>query len=128
MIPADRTNKQPLQFRCNNQECGKDGQPFEFTSTRDRCPKCKAEGYPYIQLLVLIHYLIPDDKGKISGYRGRRYRMACDPTRDYLATKTNEEAATSELAATTCPGCLKEANRLKGLVKPSGEKLTANCI
>ncbi len=38
---------------------------------------------------------------------GLRYQLACCESRPYLATLTNEEAATDQLIATNCPGCLK---------------------
>lgn len=121
----DRTPKQPVRFRCVNPACAVDGQSFEFTSDQDRCPRCTAVGPPYVVVLVLIHILIPDPKGKLVGQSQMRYRCACDPTRDYAATFTNKEAATGDPSQSNCPGCVAEARRVKYTHQIAGAYVTA---
>jgi len=110
-LAPDRTKKQPRRFMCVNPRCGDTGQSgtferFQFNADKDTCPKCKGSGYPYVVLMALVHLLIPDPQGRIMGGDGR-YRMACDPSRHYLATTTNQEAATGDPEAVNCPGCLE---------------------
>ena len=124
---ATRTNKQPLMWHCYNPECSetKDDKQFgryAFTSDEPKCPKCTMEGPPSIQLAVLIHLLVPDPKGKI-GSEANRYRIACDPARDYLALTDNNEAATDVPKVANCPGCLKSAPKGALLVDTLGRPL-----
>ena len=111
ILPSDRTTKQPLMAFCRNVECIEDGKRFEFEVQHDpiTCPKCGATEHPLIGVMSLIHFLHRADKGPIPGTGGLRYQVACDPTRTYLATDTNDEAASDQLGAVNCPGCLKAA-------------------
>jgi len=104
----DQTIKQPVVWFCLNDECQNPLQPgfFEFESDYPKCPKCTAEGEPIVHKRSLIHFLQPDVKGPIRGQR-MRFKMACDPKRDELATLTNGEAASGAIEAVNCPGCLK---------------------
>ena len=70
------------------------------------CPKCGANQPPFVHLLVITHLLVPDPKGALIGAGGLRYKMACDETRAYLATVSNQEAASGDLQVVNCPGCL----------------------
>jgi len=92
----------------------------------DRCPKCTAVGPPYVVVLVLIHILIPDPNGKLVGQSQTRYRVACDPNRDYSATFTNKEAATGDPASSNCPGCVAEARRVKYTHQMAGAYVTGS--
>lgn len=91
-----------------------DHERFLFLAENDHfcCPKCGADQSPMVGVLALIHFLIPDRKGPIVGMGGLRYRLGCDSVRAYLATTSNQEAATGEIAAANCPGCLEEAKKL----------------
>jgi len=103
----DQTTKQPVFWFCLNEDCNTVGPGFfEFESDYPVCPKCGSEGEPTVQKRVLIHFLQFDPKGPIRGYM-KRFRMSCDPKRVDLATLTNGEAATGEIQAVNCPGCLK---------------------
>jgi hypothetical protein len=111
VIPSDRTTKQPVTACCFNLECLEDGDRFEFPCEHGdvACPKCGATEAPMIAVLALTHFLVRDNKaGLIRGGHGR-YRLACDPKRAYLATPTNNEAATDQLEAANCPQCLRVA-------------------
>lgn len=66
-----------------------------------------------VGLLVLTHLLIPSAKGPVKGQGGRRFAIACDQQRAYLATATNQEAVTDQAGIANCPGCLKVAKELK---------------
>lgn len=122
----DRTKKQPVRFRCVNPACAVQGEPFEFTSDQDRCPKCTAIGPPYVVVLVLIHILIPDPHGKLVGESQLRYRVACDSSRDATATFTNKEAATGDPSASNCPGCIAEAKRVGYKYQMAGGLVVGN--
>lgn len=115
VIPHDRTSKQPCAGCCMNPACkeNSDDERFVFMADHDHfaCPKCGADRAPTVGLLSLVHFLIPDRKGHIVGMGGLRYQLGCDDTRAYLATVTNEEAATGELSIVNCPGCLAEASK-----------------
>lgn len=108
-LPGDRTKKQPATGYCINPECfeSSDDMRFEFGIEGDliSCPKCKADESPTVGVLSLIHHLVVDPKGPIRG-ADRRFRMACDPARAYMATATNKESATGDIAIANCPGCL----------------------
>lgn len=80
---------------------------FEFEGDYPRCPKCTSTGYPVVQKRVLVHLIYPDPKGPIPG-KFRRYKMACDHTREHLATPSNGEACTDNVGIVNCPGCLKD--------------------
>ena len=128
IIPGDRTTKQRARGYCMNPQCldASTDQQFEFDVEDDlfACPKCGANTSPMVGLLVLTHLLIPDPKGKIVGAGGIPYMLACDDTRAYLATCTNQEAATGEPSAVNCPGCLAKMPKGAGwkfsgtIVKP----------
>lgn len=113
IIPGDRTTKQPARGFCYNPACRElsTDERFEFTVDHDRfaCPKCGASGPPLAGLLVLIHLLVPHKAGHLIGTGGVRYMLACDETRAYVATVTNQEAGSGDLAAVNCPGCLAAA-------------------
>ena len=125
IIPGDRTTKQPARGYCLNPECREtsDASRFEFEVTNGEvvCPKCGANEAPTVGLLVLIHLLVPDKNGPIKGMNGR-YRLACDSKRAYLATGTNQEAATGDVRHANCPGCLEA---VAGQVKKQIQKAKA---
>lgn len=113
IIPGDRTEKQPVRAYCRNPEClpASDAKRFEFEVEHAdvACPKCGATDAPMIGMLSLVHFLHRNPKGQIVGMGGLRYQLACAESRPYLATLTNDEAATDQLIAVNCPGCLKAA-------------------
>lgn len=55
--------------------------------------------------LVDVHFLVADDAGQIEGHDGQRYRVACDPKRDVLATFAEHYAASDVARAVSCPSC-----------------------
>lgn len=118
----DQTTKQPVIWRCPNPECRESNLAnyYEFESDYPECPKCKL-GPPAVRKRVLIHILVRDPKGPIAGQYGLRYRLACDPKRWQLATPTNGEAATGDIAAANCPGCLAAVGNA---LKSQGEPIT----
>jgi len=113
IIPSDRTNKQPVACICRNPECLENSNDPHFAFVTDKtpieCPKCGANQSPMVGLLSLVHFLYREKKGPIVGYGGLRYALACSSTRAYLATNSNQEAATGDFASVNCPGCLKNA-------------------
>lgn len=113
-IPADRTIKQPAAGFCRNPECSEENGEFHFVVEHDHfvCPKCKADRAPMIGSLVLTHLMIRNEAGPILGEGGLRYALGCDMKRAYLATMTNEEAATDNPKVANCPGCLERAESL----------------
>lgn len=127
IIPGDRSVKQQSFGVCMNPACREvsTDERFTFPVEHDHfaCPKCGANKSPTVNLLALIHFLIPDRQGPIEGMGGLRYRLGCDEKRAYLATTTNQEAATGELAAANCVGCLAEAKKLN--ITQSGHALFA---
>lgn len=107
ILHTEQTTKQPLVWRCGNPACIPANKHFfDFQSDYPECPKCKSVGWPNVTKRSLTHFLVPDPKGKIEGQHGN-YRMACDATRDQLATPLNGEAATNLIYVANCPGCLK---------------------
>lgn len=126
IIPDDRSIKQQSFGVCMNPQCREKSTDERFTFVVDDdlfcCPKCGANKPPMVGLLAQVHFLIPDRNGPVEGVGGLRYRLACDDKRAYLATATNQEAATGELAAVNCPGCLKVAGELK--IKGTGKVLS----
>lgn len=113
-VPEDRTTAHPVVAFCMNQECvehDERGTPkerftFEVSSGEVACPKCGANEGPLVGLLTLVHVLLRDNNGPVWGMGGLRYKLACDPKRRTLATPTNLEAATGDIRAANCPGCL----------------------
>jgi len=122
---VSRTKKQPLAWYCVNPECVKTGNS-EFTSDIPKCPRCTCEGPPTIQLRTLIHLLVPDPKGPILG-AVQRWKFACDPKREHLALEDNMEAATDNVHAANCPGCLETANKLS-IVDALGRRISRQDI
>lgn len=129
LIPHDRTNKQPVRAICRNPECLEQSSDphFSFACEHEKvaCPKCGANQSPMIGLLVLTHYLYRDRDGCITGTGGLTYSLACDTKRAYMATTTNQEAASGELSVVNCPGCLAAVEK-KQLAKKTGWQLLAN--
>jgi hypothetical protein len=129
-VPHDRTTAQPVTGFCLNRECcsNADGEPidrftWEVTSGEIACPKCGANESPLVGLLTLVHMLLRDNNGPIKGVGGLRYRLACDAKRRTLATTTNLEAATGDLRACNCTGCLAfcaDKNITKNTGQPIG--------
>lgn len=119
-MPKDRTVKQPATGFCRNKHCRIDGKEFQFPVEHDRfaCPKCGADSKPMVGVLVLTHLLLPHEQGPLKGRSGR-WVIACDDQRAYLATATNQEAATDNAEVANCPGCLAKAIAL-GAVKVNG--------
>lgn len=119
IIPGDRSQKQPAKGFCRNVQCleSSGAKRFEFVVNADHdevaCPKCGATESPMIGLLTLIHFLHRNPKGKIVGAGGLRWQLACDEPRAYLATMSNDEAASDQLQVVNCPGCLKAAAEKK---------------
>ena len=111
----DRTQSQPMVWQCSNVGCSevKGVFGFDFISDQPKCPKCGAgqTDSPGVVLRSLIHLLVPDKNGPISGQYSR-WRMLCSPKRDTLATPTNYEAATDNIFAVNCEGCLKMGHDL----------------
>ncbi len=109
-IPKDRTTKQPVYCYCRNPLCLVNSQMDRFIFQHEHglveCPKCGATEAPYVGVLVLTHFMAVMPRGPIRGNGGIGYKITCDPTRPYLATATNEEAATDQPEVVTCPGCL----------------------
>jgi Zn finger protein HypA/HybF involved in hydrogenase expression len=130
-VPHDRTDKQPVTGFCMNPECleSSDRRRFEFPVEHSSvvCPKCGANEPPYVGVLALVHLLVRDNKGPIIGTGGLRWKLLCDEKRAYLATATNQEAATGDPHAISCPGCKAKAEEL-GIVKPGGFELVARGI
>lgn len=118
-VPFDRTNRQPIRGYCLNPECREksDDDRFEFDVPHDRfaCPKCGSDSPISVGILALVHFLVRDPNGPIAGVQSR-YRFACDPKRSLLATPTNQEAASGDLRAVNCPGCLQAAAEMKATV------------
>lgn len=112
IIHPDQTTKQPVVWRCPNPECRDSSldRYFDFESDQPKCPKCSA-GPPVVSKRALIHLLVRDPQGKIVGEYQRRYKLACDASRSFIATQTNGEAGTDQVAAANCPGCLAEAHK-----------------
>ncbi len=117
-VPVDRTEKQPVIAICRNPECREDGKQFEFFVTDDHfcCPKCGANREPMLALKVLIHLLVPHPQGPIQGQGGKKFVIACDDRRAYLATVTNKEAATGSPLLANCPTCIERAKQI-GVIK-----------
>jgi hypothetical protein len=117
IIPGDRSQKQPVRAFCLNVQCleASDRKRFEFDVEHAdvACPKCGATESPMIGMMTLIHLLVKNPKGPIVGKGGIRYSMGCEAERPYLATLTNDEAATDQPEAANCPGCLKVAQERK---------------
>lgn len=124
-IPHDRTLNQPSTAFCRNPACREvSNQEFHFRVENDlfACPKCGADRSPMVGLLVLTHLLIPDAMGPVRGKGNRGYKIACDNKRAYLATVTNQEAATDNPKVANCPGCLEQVSK-QGIKENTGKKL-----
>lgn len=125
-IPDDRTTKQRAAAFCRNPECleSSDQEYYEFTAEHSPvvCPKCGACLAPMVGLFALVHLLVRDREGRIVGEGGLKYRLACAPTRAYMATTTNQEAATGDVQAVNCEACLKIAHTQN--IKQQGFALT----
>jgi hypothetical protein len=125
-IPHDRTQHQMPKGYCLNPECleSSTDSRYEFDVDQDKfsCPKCGSDSPLMVGLLVLIHFLVRDQRGPVHGSEGARYRFACDPRRSHLATPTNLEAASADLKAVNCEGCLKAAHE-QNLAHVQGWKL-----
>jgi len=114
-VPQDRTVKQPAAGFCRNPECREvSNEEFHFVVEHDHfaCPKCGANKSPMVGTLVLTHLLIRNEAGPIIGHGGLRWALGCDAVRAYLATTTNQEAATDNPQLANCPGCLARAKSL----------------
>ena len=116
LVPHDRSLKQPVIAFCSNPECAENGKEFNFITEHDRfcCPKCKNDQPPGVGLLVLIHVLMRDNQGPVTGAKGLKYKIACDSKRAYLATATNLEGATGDPTCANCPDCLKKVTEMQG--------------
>lgn len=123
-IPKDRTPKQRVYCFCVNPECLDESSHSRFVFPHEHdlveCPKCGATEAPYVGVLVLTHYMARLPRGPIRGVGGLGFHIACDPKRAYLATATNQEAATDQIEAVTCPGCLAAIEAKK--VDPGNNK------
>lgn len=122
VVPDDRTMNQPVTGFCRNPGC-RDPHPripgatveHRFTVEHDHfsCDKCGANRSPMIGTLTLTHLLVPDITGPVKGTGGRCFKIACDSKRAYLATVTNDEAATDNIEIANCPGCIAAAEALR---------------
>lgn len=114
-LPDDRTIAQPSIGFCRNPQCREvSNQEFTFAVEHGwfSCPKCGANKPPMVGLLTLTHLLTPDKQGPILGDSGIRYKIACATKRAYLATATNQEAATDNPAFVNCLGCVEQIRKL----------------
>lgn len=127
---SDRTQSVPMIWLCRNLECSEQigRAEFRFASDEPKCPKCKSgpTDTPGVRLMALVHLLIPTKGGKIPG-QYCKWSLACSPDRDYLATETNNEAATDDIQAANCPECLKKAAALK-ITKALGSPIAAQAF
>lgn len=130
-VPDDRTIAQPVIAVCRNPQCREEGKPFQFFIEHDNfcCPKCGADRSPTVSVQVLTHLLLPHPRGPVRGSGGRRFVIACDDKRAYLATATNLEAATDQEKVANCPGCLANAKAIdperfktKTFIVPRGDQ------
>lgn len=115
-VPSDRTQMQPVRCFCRNQECYSPPQErFEFEIEHGDvvCPKCGANQSPMVGTLAIVHFMVRDNMGPLSGCGGLRYRLACEPNRHYIATNTNQEAGTGDLHVVSCIRCLAVAREQK---------------
>lgn len=125
---TEQTTKQPVRFRCMNEPCKTStGRRdwFIFVGDEPICPKCKG-GWPMVDKLSLIHFLIPNPKGHINGNNDGmlvRYSMCCDVRRYDLATLNNGEAATGDVNCVNCLGCLINIKALRMALNIDQEKL-----
>lgn len=120
-----QTTKQPVFWFCSNPDCRanpleKPSEMFKFERDEPKCPKCTS-GPPVVHKMALIHLVVPDQNGQIFGDQKRRFILACDPKRDYIATRRNGEAGSGDPNCITCPGCI-------ALVKKHIEKIIRNRI
>lgn len=103
---TEQTTKQPVWWMCANKSCRNGlGGLFEFESDYQECPKCGNKEYPIVQKRALIHLLLEDRKGPIQG-ETCRYKIACSPQRETLATYKNGEAVSDNPKVINCPGCI----------------------
>ena len=132
-IPDDRTTAQPVTAFCMNPECATENAEtgelserflFDVSAGQVACPKCGANESPLVGLLTLTHMLLRDNNGPIRGMGGLKYKLACDHKRRVLATNTNQEAATGDLRACNCLGCLTYCAEM-GISKNSGVPIGA---
>lgn len=76
----------------------------EWEGDRPQCPKCGRADQ--VVELVAIHFLVPDPRGPILGHGGNRFRVACEPTREYLALSTMDNySATGDPRQVNCRSC-----------------------
>lgn len=96
-----------MEFRCYH--CPDQAAPsgfFEFEADRPACPKCGRSG-PQVVRLTPVHFLALDQQGPIQGGDGLRYKIACQPKRDFLATARGDDfSATPDPRAATCKSCM----------------------
>lgn len=119
VMPADRSTKNPATGFCRNPKCQEQlGELFRFPIEHAHvsCPKCGANRTPMVGVFALVHLVLPLEGGKIRGAGGISLSLACDPDRDYLATRTNNEAASDDIEAVNCPQCIANAKKL-GIVQ-----------
>lgn len=70
------------------------------------CPRCGASEQAIVRL-VDVHFVVADPKGPIKGRLGR-YKVACEPGRQYLArSHMDSYAASGEPTAVTCRSCMR---------------------
>jgi len=94
------------RFRCYNCKPVRFAVRPEFEADKPLCPKCGASE-PAVIELTPVHFLYGDPMGPIEGRNGLRYKVACQPGREVLATHVGDTyAATGDPRAVTCPSCL----------------------
>ncbi len=70
------------------------------------CPRCGA-GEQAIVRLVDVHFVVADPAGPIVGRLGR-YKVACEPKRQFLAkSQIDTYSASGEPTAVTCRACMR---------------------
>lgn len=118
-VPPDRSTRNTCVGFCRNPKCRVDGNQFKFEVRHHHivCPKCGANQEPMVGLITLIHFLVQVDGGPLRGQGGIPYALACDEKRAYLATISNDEAATGDIDVANCPQCLENAAKLG--IKPT---------
>lgn len=93
-------------YNCKDLRPGRYGEFKEFEADRPLCPHCGATT-PAVVRLVDVHFMIADRMGNHPGVNGLRFRVGCQPKREYLAASEQDDfSATGDPTAVTCPSCM----------------------
>lgn len=105
-----------MRFRCYDcyLKSRGDREYSEWNGDIPTCQRCKATA-PMVVPLVDIHLVISDPNGPIVTGMGR-FRMACRPMRDKLATK-QVASMTGDPSAVTCLECKRTKSYREALEK-----------